>query len=137
MELFLGALSIVLIIIAFLYFRKIYNDSKKAKKSFSSKNGNVGGFINCPLCQNPLKPGQNLFSKVFGKQGEKPDQLCYVYGCPNCFPVTNVSARRTCPVCHKEIGKDGYLIARMFNHTKSGKPHVIINGCGNCNGHHG
>lgn len=132
MELFFGSAAVVVIILALLYFRRLIDSSAAQKKS--EKHG-VKGFVNCPLCESPLLPGQNIISKVFGKAGKADDQLCFVYGCPNCYPFAKPGIVRRCPVCHKKVLQDGYLVSRLFNKTKSGKPHVIVNGCGNCNRH--
>ncbi len=160
MELFLGA-SAVVIIIALLYFRKLYFLSKSGEnvndleKGFSSSDKNRKGgkktdsahassahsdsaAAKCPLCQSPLFPGENLASKVFAgsgnqeKFGDSDGRLCYVYGCPSCYPKAKPGIRRSCPVCEKDVAADGFLLSRIFTKTKSGKPHVIINGCGNC-----
>lgn len=148
MELFLGAAAVVLIIIALLYFRKFYLFSKDVFPS--SGKGRKGGkktgpvysdsaAAKCPLCQSPLFSGENLVSKVFtgpGNQekfGDSDGRVCYVYGCPSCYPEAKPGIRRSCPVCKKDVRPDGFLVSRMFTKTKSGKPHVIINGCGNCN----
>lgn len=161
MELFLGAAAVVLIVIALLYFRKFYFFSKDGRNgngsgkgflssgknrkggkktgSASSDSGFVSAAAKCPLCQSPLFPGENLVSKVFtgsGSQekfGDSDGRICYVYGCPSCYPEAKPGIRRSCPVCKKDVRPDGFLVSRMFTKTKSGKPHVIINGCGNCN----
>lgn len=160
MELFLGAAAVVLIVIALLYFRKFYLFSKDGRngngseKGFLSSGKNrkggkktgsasdsdfVSAAAKCPLCQSPLFPGENLVSKVFtgsGNQekfGDSDGRICYVYGCPSCYPEAKPGIRRSCPVCKKDVRPDGFLVSRMFTKTKSGKPHVIINGCGNCN----
>lgn len=131
MEYFLMGIAVVVIIMALMYFKKFFFPKKnnENKKSFTNS------FVNCPVCGSPLFSGQNLFSKVFRSTATVSDQLCYVYGCPNCYPVCKNGIKRMCPVCHKEVGQNSFLISRMFNKTKSGKPHVIINGCGNCNRH--
>ena len=135
MEFVFGAVSVIIIIAALLYFRKLYiMYINSRKQTLVKKTASSGTFVNCPVCSTPLTPGQNLVSKVFGKVGKADDQLCYVYGCPSCYPDVKPGIKRICPVCHKEISQDGYLLSRMFNKTKSGKPHVIINGCGNCSG---
>jgi hypothetical protein len=35
-----------------------------------------------------------------------------------------------CPVCGKEVPRDGYVIARMFD--KPGRKHVHVLGCTGC-----
>ena len=132
MELVFAFFSVIVIIIALLYFRKTFFNGKKTSKLQKTVSPSA---VKCPVCGTGLAPGQNLVSKVFGKVGKSDDQLCYVYGCPSCYPEAKPYIKRMCPVCHKEISQDGYLLSRMFNKTKSGKPHVIINGCGNCSRH--
>lgn len=126
-------IAVVVILIAILYFKKVYFSKKNAPAKKTSSSGPQ--FVKCPVCDSFLQPGQNIYSKVFRAQNQVNDQLCYVYGCPNCYPVCKPGLSRICPVCHKHIAQDGYLLSRMFNKTKSGKPHVIVNGCGNCNRH--
>ncbi len=132
MELVFGALAAVVIIIALFHIKRQFYTSKRKN---AGEEGGHQSFANCPLCSSPLLSGQNLVSKVFGKAGKSDDQLCYVYGCSNCYPSERPGVSRRCPVCRKEVSSDGYLVSRMFNKTKSGKPHVIINGCGSCNRH--
>lgn len=130
--LFMGIAAVV-IIAALMYFKRIYFDSKKQapvqKKRLS------GGFVNCPVCGTMMLPGENIVSKVFTTTGQVNDQICYIYGCPHCYPRCEPGVKRTCPVCHKPVEQNQYLLARRFNKTKSGTPHVIVNGCGNCNRH--
>lgn len=127
--------AVAVIIVALLYFRRCFLQ-KKNGVSPEERTGREGvSFAKCLLCGTSLSPGQNLRSKVFRSAASASDQLCYVYGCPACWPECKPGIVRTCPVCHKPVAQDSYLISRMFNKTKSGKPHVIINGCGNCNRH--
>lgn len=133
MEYFLIGIAAVIIIIALMYFRKLYFSSQKQKKQTNQNtNSNTGSFVNCPLCNSPLVKGQNIISKVY-RPMDVYDQLCTIYGCPNCYPICKPNLTRTCPVCHKTVSQNGYLISRLFNKTKSGTKHVIINGCGECN----
>ena len=133
MDLFLMGLAAVIIIAALLYFRNIY--FPQTKKTVSKKKPAAGGFVNCPVCGTMMQPGENLVSKVFVTSGEVNDQICYIYGCPHCYPRVEPGVKRVCPVCHKSLEQNQYLLARRFNKTKSGTPHVIVNGCGNCNRH--
>lgn len=130
MDYVLMGVAVIIIIAALMYFRKFLKDQNKLLDK-----AQAGGimFVNCPVCGTLLRPGQNLLSKVFRSTQGADDQLCYIYGCPNCYPSVKNGVTRACPVCKKSIEQEGYLIARLFNKTKSGKPHVIINGCGNCN----
>lgn len=135
--LFMGIAAII-IIAALMYFRKIYFSKQEDRRNLrkNKKNGSrSGNFVNCPACGTPLLPGENLVSKVFTTSGQVNDQICYIYGCPHCFPRCEPGVKRTCPVCGKDVAQQQYLLARRFNKTKSGTPHVIVNGCGNCNRH--
>lgn len=133
MEYVFMGISAVVIIIALMYFKKHYF-SKGTQVQSKKQSSPAGDFANCPVCTSPILPGQNVRSKIFVTSNQN-DQLCYVYGCSNCYPKCKPALSRTCPVCHKKLDNDGYLLSRIFNKTKSGKPHVIINGCVNCNRH--
>ena len=126
-------LAAVIIIAALLYFRNVYFLS--SKKMPPKKRPSGGGFVNCPVCGTPLLPGENIVTKVFTTTGQVNDQICYIYGCPHCYPRCEPGVKRSCPVCKKNVEQNQYLLARRFNKTKSGTPHVIVNGCGNCNRH--
>lgn len=132
--LFMGIAAVVLIA-ALMYFGKIYLQKSKAVAKNKKRIKGAGGLVNCPVCGTPLLPGENIVSKVFTTNGQVNDQICYIYGCPHCFPRCEPGIRRTCPVCKKNVEQQQYLLARRFNKTKSGTPHVIVNGCGNCNRH--
>lgn len=91
----------------------------------------------CPVCRSPLSKGTDLYTKVFRPMTVR-DQYCIVFGCPKCYSPVPVQKtleaqnERRCPVCHKPVAPDGYLCARLFNKTKSGKPHITVTGCPNC-----
>jgi len=98
---------------------KNISDSKRAIQS-----------VKCPVCQSSLYVGENLISKVF-RPMNVPDQLMIVNGCPHCYPVCEPGVKRVCPVCHKTMGADQSLTARLFN-KQLGKKHVHVVGCSNC-----
>ncbi len=131
---FLMALAVVIIIIALMYLRKM-NFQPSSEKTFQKTASTDSIFSHCPVCNTGLGPGQNIRSKIFTSAASDSDKLCYVYGCPSCFPQAKEGIKRECPVCHKPLPSDSYLLSRIFYKTKSGKPHVIINGCPNCNKH--
>lgn len=134
MDFLLMGIAAVVIIAALMYFRYLARQSKAAAKP-KKKAGGMGGFANCPVCGTMMMPGENLVTKVFVTSGQVNDQICYIYGCPHCFPVCQPGVKRSCPVCKKSVEQKQYLLARRFNKTKSGTPHVCVNGCGNCNRH--
>lgn len=138
MDFLLMGIAAIIIIAALMYFRNLYLEKNKNSgnhKNGSKRTGSTGGSVNCPVCGTSLAPGENLVSKVFVTSGQVNNQICYIYGCPHCFPHCEPGIKRTCPVCHKNVEQNQYLLARRFNKTKSGTPHVIVNGCGNCNRH--
>lgn len=133
----LGVCAVVLI----LLFSAILNlnlraeskkrEKQKAQMEAQRKTASAKGLlVTCPLCNSGLLPGEDLFTRVY-RPMNVPDQLCTISGCPHCFPTLEPGIKRTCPVCHKEVLKDGHLIARLFNKT-IGKKHVIVTGCNQC-----
>jgi hypothetical protein len=80
----------------------------------------------CPLCGSRLKRGETVHTKVFPG---KPDRLAHIYGCPYCYDP-GYREDRYCPVCHKVLPKEGYIIARMFE--RSDRVHVHVLGCTEC-----
>lgn len=135
MDFLLMGIAAIIIVAALMYFRNLYLKKNKNSQEPKNKTRRAGGTVNCPVCGTFLAQGENLVSKVFVTNGQVNDQICYIYGCPHCFPRCKPGIKRTCPVCHKNIEQNQYLLARRFNKTKSGTPHVIVNGCGNCNRH--
>lgn len=114
------------VIIALLYW--ILRGGRKSKGD--GKTDRVMQSVKCPLCQSNLFVGENLISKVF-RPMNVPDQLMIVMGCPHCYPVCEPGLKRTCPVCHKTVGQEQSLTARLFN-KQIGKKHVHVVGCSNC-----
>ncbi len=103
--------------------KKAQNAREKAKQK--------GLLVNCPLCNSPLLPGEDLVTRVY-RPMNVPDQLCTINGCPHCYPVPESGIKRECPVCHKKVPlENGHLIARLFNYA-DGKKHVIVTGCTEC-----
>lgn len=135
MDFLLMGIATIIIVAALMYFRNLYLKKNKNSSEHRNKTRRAAGAVNCPVCGASLSPGENLVSKVFVTSGQENDQICYIYGCPHCFPRCEPGIKRTCPVCHKDVEQNQYLLARRFNKTKSGTPHVIVNGCGNCNRH--
>ncbi|MBP5283496.1 MAG: hypothetical protein J6Y93_02395 [Treponema sp.] len=105
---------------------------KYAEKSLRTQKDESGAtvFVTCPVCNTPLAKTENMTSKIY-RPMTTPDQRMTINGCPHCYPKREPGVRRSCPVCHKEIPMEGYLIARLFNRTE-GKKHVMITGCTVC-----
>lgn len=121
--------SVIVIIAALSYFRTLLFRKKTPPRAKNS----ALVFVSCPVCGMPLLRGDTLRSKIFRPMNVGVgDQLCVIYGCTRCYPASSPNVNRHCPVCRKPLSSDGYLIARLFNKTKDGKKHVIINGCVNC-----
>ena len=127
MDYFLMGLA-VCIIIALIYWYISFNNRRKKQKS--AKNSKNLQPVKCPLCDTSLFVGENLISKVY-RPMNVPDQLMIIMGCPHCFPKTEPSLKRICPVCHKEVAQNQSLTARLFNKSL-GKKHVHVVGCSNC-----
>ena len=121
--LLMGAAVCVIIALIVWYF----NYSKKAS---AVKTERPKQPVKCPLCQSNLFVGENLISKVY-RPMNVPDQLMIVMGCPHCYPVCESGVKRICPVCHKSVGPEQSLTARLFNKSL-GKKHVHVVGCSNC-----
>jgi len=80
----------------------------------------------CPLCGSKLADNKRVKSILYPG---KPDSMMEINGCPFCYPV-NSKIKRICPVCKKEVPKDGHVIARVF--IKPNKKHVHVLGCTGC-----
>ena len=135
MDYLLMGLAATVIVAALMYFKYQAQQNKAIAKQKKRSGNGMGGFANCPVCGTMMLPGENLVTKVFTTSAQVNDQICYIYGCSHCFPVCEPGIKRSCPVCKKNVEQKQYLLARRFNKTKSGTPHVIVNGCGNCNRH--
>jgi len=83
--------------------------------------------IPCIMCGSHLRKGENLKSEEFKGNNES---IIHMYGCPYCYGPT-AAQKRICPVCKKNMPKDGYLIGRMWI-KKNGKKHLHIQGCTVC-----
>lgn len=131
--LFIGG-TVCFLVILFLGYQKLVakdkdNHVKKTLRTQKDENGNTS-FVTCPMCSTPLAQNEDMFSKIY-RPMNTPDQRMTVNGCPHCYPKKEAGVKRACPVCHKEVPAEGYLIARLFNRTE-GKKHVMITGCTNC-----
>jgi len=104
-------------------------------KARGSRPGRAAGATSartCPLCSSALEGGERVKSKLFPGKG---DRIMHIFGCPRCWPATP-SAPRICPVCGREIGREGWAVARYFERrggSGGGKmAHVHVLGCTEC-----
>lgn len=124
-------LILIAFILLFLAYQLIsYFNRKKHQKSVQKKVPE--NTVNkCPVCESGLVGNQRIFSRVYHTESDS-NQLCYIMGCPHCFPYSEMGVRRKCPVCTKQIPQEGYLVARIFYYQNK-KNHVHIIGCTECN----
>jgi len=119
-------IGILLAIVAYFLF------TPKSQKNEVSKylpKGKPGAPGVCPICCTILKKGEQLKTKVYPSDGG--DNLGSIYGCPHCYPVEESGTNRFCPVCKASVAPESYLIARLFDRSKTNK-HVRILGCKQC-----
>lgn len=100
------------------------NKTKKTKKSPKEKT------TPCPICNSMLYPGENLITRIYEGMDAK-EQRATIHGCPYCYPVPSLAAKRTCPVCHQSVPPTGHLDAFLFIRD-TGKRHIHITGCTEC-----
>ena len=71
-------IACVALVILLLYFGFIKNDLKKSGKNLQKNQNSTGVvFARCPLCDSPLRQGENLISKVY-RPMDVPDQFCTI-----------------------------------------------------------
>jgi len=102
--------------------------NRKSRAKAGPLPGKPGGAGTCPLCETQLVNGAQIKSALF--PGDK-DRLCHIFGCPSCHPYPQPGIIRKCPVCHRKVAAEDYLIARLFDRPGM-KSHVHILGCTNC-----
>lgn len=120
--------------IANSYYKKKKRDNSQSEQNTNTKKETSPSKTYCPLCDSPLTPGINLFSKVYRplSSAVDDDQRCTIQGCPFCFSKDGEKKkRRSCPVCGHSVPMTGSLIAKMTM-QKSGRRHVHIIGCTEC-----
>ena len=103
MDYLLMGLAATVIVAALMYFKYQAQQNKAIAKQKKRSGNGMGGFANCPVCGTMMLPGENLVTKVFTTSGQVNDQICYIYGCPHCFPVCEPGIKRSCPVCKKNV----------------------------------
>lgn len=126
--------AVCVLIALLMCYRKFVSNEKEShvKNTLRTQKDESGAtvFVTCPMCNTPLAKNEDMYSKIY-RPMNTPDQRMTVNGCPHCYPSREGGVKRICPVCHKEVPMEGYLIARLFNRTE-GKKHVMITGCTEC-----
>lgn len=122
-------LLVSLVIFLFLIQKLMYKGvAKKVKKKIEEREKDT--FNKCPVCGTSLLQSEQIISRVYSTES-KTDQRCTIVGCPHCFPHVKEGVSRKCPVCHKKVPQEGYLIAHLFTRPNK-KNHVHIVGCTEC-----
>ena len=118
-------IGLFLIVFAYVLFSASAKHASGKKIRQTGKKGAPGV---CPVCGTVLARDEQVKSAVYPGSD---DRLCYIYGCPHCYPGCEKGVQRQCPVCHKTVPNEAHLIARYFD-RKKGKKRVHILGCSNC-----
>jgi len=115
---------------AILFFARIAAAASRRREA--SGGAKVHGVRTCPLCSSEMGSGERVSSKLFPGKG---DRIMHIFGCPSCWPPS-LSRKRICPVCGREISREGWVVARYFDRTKGAdagpKAHVHVLGCTEC-----
>jgi hypothetical protein len=119
--------SVVVILLILLLMIERHGDRRRGRSlPAPTTTTETGKTTKCPLCGSDLTGNKRVKSVLFPG---KPDSMMEINGCPYCFPV-NSEIVRLCPVCKKEVPRDGHVIARVF--IKPNKKHVHVLGCTGC-----
>jgi len=122
-------LLVSLVLLLFLIQKLMYKGvAKKVKKKIETREKEA--LSKCPVCGTHLLKTEQIISRVYNTES-KTDQKCSIVGCPHCFPHVRDGVVRKCPVCHKKISQEAYLIAHLFTRVNQ-KNHVHIVGCTEC-----
>ena len=121
------------VLLAFGYtlcFRISPGSRRGGKAEGAGIEGQAGDPQTCPVCAARLPPGVLVKSAVYPPVNGT-DRLMHIMGCPFCLEgEAEKRRRRVCPVCHKALGDNDYLFARVFE--RPGKSHDHVLGCINC-----
>ncbi len=123
--------ALILTVILVLLIVFILRD-KKLENISTSKSEPENSYRNCPICGIALKRGETVHSHLYPG---KPDGMMHIFGCPYCYKKHPrfkelKNNRRVCPFCKKDIPKEGWVIARVFE--KPEKTHIHVLGCTVC-----
>jgi hypothetical protein len=137
-ELIVGAAAAI--VLAVLFILLLGNGDReesweKKKKKKPEQNATALNGKTCPLCGASLHVGESVKSVLYPKSPGARDRLMEIHGCIHCYPPPG-ERKRICPVCRKEVPKDGDVIARMFEtketYSMKDKTHVHVLGCSGC-----
>ena len=117
--------TVVVVLLFLLFITEQYGRRRDAINRVSTTI-QIQKTTKCPLCGSDLADNRRVKSILYPG---KPDSMMEINGCLFCFPV-NSKIKRICPVCKKEVPKDGHVIARVF--IKPNKKHVHVLGCTGC-----
>ena len=82
----------------------------------------------CPICSTKLNRGELVKTHAFPSVTGGVDRLMHILGCAYCVEG---DLERKCPVCGKFVGKNEFLVARIFERSHR-RNHVHILGCIHC-----
>ncbi len=134
-ELIVGTATAIILAVLFILLlgnddRKEMTAQVKPEPKITALNGKT-----CPLCEASLHVGESVKSVLYPKSPGARDRLMEIHGCRHCYPAPG-ERKRICPVCKKEVPKDGDVIARMFEtkekYSMKDKTHVHVLGCSGC-----
>jgi RNA polymerase subunit RPABC4/transcription elongation factor Spt4 len=100
--------------------------SRKHKDKFVK--GTPGDPQTCPVCSIKMIKGDLVKSQAFPSITGGKDRLIYIRGCYSCLEN---NLPRACPVCGSSLTLQDYLVARMFERSRS-RNHVHVLGCNHC-----
>ena len=134
---FIYVLSLVTIGVALLWFgyaliigKILGRLNNKVNPGRQEKNrGNSPGDPQvCPICSSKLIKGDFVKTLAFPSLTGGKDRFMHIRGCMYCLEG---NFERRCPVCHKTLGNNDILLARMFERTFR-RSHVHVLGCSLC-----
>lgn len=122
----LAFLLLGLLLIGYAIFTKM---TKKSSQKKYNKFGNKTSLGVCPVCATILEKNEQVKTATY--TSNKDDNLCYIYGCQHCYPISDSETTRTCPVCKQKVNDGEPLIARHFIRN-DGTERIHILGCNKC-----
>ncbi|PIE97949.1 MAG: hypothetical protein CR988_05520 [Treponema sp.] len=124
----IAIIFIVALLLGILYSLITFSRRSEPPSKKYDKYGKPGDKGVCPVCTTILSANEKIVTTVY--PGDD-DQVCYIYGCPHCYPVAEEDRYRSCPVCKKKLGAESFLYARYFD-RKDSSQHIHILGCAKC-----